>query len=132
MTGAGSRWSCCRIVQLVGSKLSIMILSLLLCCLTGGGSARLVFDGDSLDLDNYDILVSIRDGGELINTTTRPLHFCPEVEERIDVYRVYLRQEDGGEKEKYVELSTRLDLTYIHNKVSNAEEPWIKTDILKR
>ena len=132
MTGAGSHWSCCHIVQLVSSKLSIMILSLMLCSLTVGGSAKLVFDGDSVDLDNYDILLSIRDDGELINTTTRPLHFCPEVDERIDVYRVYLRQENGEESEKYVELSTRLDLTYIHNKVSNAEEPWIKTDILKR
>ena len=109
-----------------------MILILLLCCLTVRGSARLVFDGDSVDLDDYDILVSIRDGGELINTTTKPLYFCPEIDERIDVYRVYLKDGAGQETEKYIELSTRLDLTYIHNKVSNAEEPWIRTDILKR
>ena len=36
-----------------------MILSLMLCSLTVGGSARLVFDGDSLDLDNYGALFTI-------------------------------------------------------------------------
>ena len=109
---------------------------------------QLVFEGDSVDLDDYDTLLTIRDGGELINSTVRALQVCPdcrklhknctklqdcpEIDEKIDVYRVLVRQPDGLEREEYVEISTRLDFTVINDKVKNAEEPWIRTEVLKR
>ena len=109
---------------------------------------QLVFDGDSVDLDDYDTLLTIRDRGELVNSTVRALQVCPdctklhknctktqdcpEIDEKIDVYRVLVRQPDGLEREEYVEISTRLDFTVINDKVKNAEEPWIRTEVLKR
>ena len=86
-------------------------------------------DKESLEKLQLEI---IQQEAELVNTTVSPYPPCPLIEEQLDLYRVFVRQEDGSEVEDLVEVSTRLDFTYDVDKIHNSREPWITAYILIR
>ena len=113
-------------VSLQGVVLTVMLL--FLACFTVINS-RLVVDKDGVENLQLEI---IKEEAELVNTTISPYPPCPLIEEQLDLYRVFVRQEDGSEVEDLVEVSTRLDVTYDVDKIHNSREPWITAYILIR
>ena len=113
-------------VSLQGVVLTVMLL--LLACLTVTNS-RLVVDKDRVENLQLEI---IKEEAELVNTTISPYPPCPLIEEQLDLYRVFVRQEDGSEIQDLVEVSTRLDVTYDVDKIHSSREPWITAYILIR
>ena len=116
-------------VSLQGVVLTdLTVMLLLLACFTVINS-RLVVDKDGVEKLQIEI---IKEEAELVNTTVSPYPPCPLIEEQLDLYRVFVRQEDGSEVEELVEVSTRLDVTYDVDKIHNSREPWITAYILIR
>ena len=80
-------------------------------------TARLVVDKETIEsLD----LETIREEAELINSTVTPHPPCPLIEQQEDLYRIFVRQEDGSEAEELVEIATKLDFTYDVDKIHSA------------
>ena len=103
------------------------MLVIALLCLTGVRS-RLVVDRESEESLK---LETITQQAELINSTVTPHPPCPLIEERQDLYRIFIR--DGEEEvEKLVLVATKLDFTYDVDKIHSAREPWITSYILIR
>ena len=101
---------------------------LLLACITIINS-RLVVDKENLD--NLQIEI-IKKEAELVNTTISPYPPCPLIEEQRELFKVFVREEDGSEVQDLVEVSTRLDYTYDVDKIHNSREPWITAYIFIR
>lgn len=101
---------------------------LFLACITTINS-RLVVDKDSVESLQIEF---IKQEAELVNTTISPYPPCPLIEEQLDHYRLFVREEDGTEVQNLVVVSTRLDYTYDVDKIHNSREPWITAYILIR
>ena len=113
-------------VSLQGVVVTVMLL--FLACITTINS-RLVVDKDSVESLQIEF---IKQEAELVNTTISPYPPCPLIEEQLDHYRLFVREEDGTEVQNLVVVSTRLDYTYDVDKIHNSREPWITAYILIR
>ena len=92
-------------------------------------TSRLVVHQDSVaSLE----LETIKQEGELVNSTVTPYLPCPLIEEQRDQYRIYIRDTEGREVEQIVEVAIKLDYTYDVDKIHSAREPWITSYILIR
>ena len=92
------------------------MLLIALLCLTVG-SSRLVVDRERLESLK---LETITEQAELINSTVTPHPPCPLIEERQDLYRLFLRDGEGREVEELVLVATKLDFTYDVDKIHSA------------
>ena len=85
-------------------------------------SAKLVVDQAFLDKMDGEI---IKTEGELVNTTYREHSRCPNVEEKVELFKFYTIDEDGDEVENLFELATTIDIHYNTDKIHNYHERWI-------
>ena len=92
------------------------------CWLVTTITAKLVVDQNFLE--NFDGEI-VKKQGDLVNTEYREHSTCPWVEEKVETFRFYSHDDDGGEDEHEFQLASVIDVNYNTDKIHNFHERWI-------
>ena len=107
----------------------MIFLLLVLSLLINTFHLKLVIPHDEVEKYSMDRVIS---EAELIGSETVPHETCPNVDELLEKYRFYVRNEDGSESEEEAVIKSVKDITYDTNKIINMNEHWIYSNIYIR
>lgn len=84
--------------------------------------SKLVINHDEIGEYSMD---DMKAEGEFIKTERVPHPSCDFVDEQHDLYRYFVREQDGSETEEIATIKTVVDVTFDTEKIINFHERWI-------